>query len=162
MFYLLIILVLNFKQSYSINIKFHENAREDLDHDPETKLDTLPFKCEFKNLSDVVCCRKLPHIQELRLLKKICIELTYVGKETKLNLKFMANGITIYNSALSGNNPPPVCPKIHHGLSVVDICFDFYNVQIKLHKLNVCLALNPRVLRRNIMNINVGCFTFSG
>ncbi|CAL1261010.1 unnamed protein product [Larinioides sclopetarius] len=147
-------------------VKTVELKEIDLDaklaEDIQLEIDSLlPFSCECDNLTRCMCCGRL-EIPRLSLNRESCLRLSYNGDKTALTVTFIVNEKVVFSKTVSANNPPPLCFSYPPGNFLADLCFRFYNVQASLDKLNACLEINPRVLLKKIMTIQVGCFKFGG
>ncbi|CAL1261009.1 unnamed protein product [Larinioides sclopetarius] len=119
----------------------------------------FPFGCKCDNFTRCMCCGRL-EIPSLGIRKKACVRLFYNGDETALTITFLANGKDLFSKKISANNLDPLCFSYPPGNFIVDFCFKFSDIQVKLRKFHFCLEMIPRVLLKKIMTIKVGCFTF--
>lgn len=59
------------------------------------------------------------------------------------------------------HDPPPICLSPAFVQILADLCFDFYDIQVKLDKINVCFRIKPRILGKTVKNLEIGCFTLT-
>ncbi|GIY02873.1 hypothetical protein CEXT_760971 [Caerostris extrusa] len=90
--------------------------------------------------------------------KERCVNLRYSGKTTSLTTTITLDDKTVFNKTISAHNPPPICLSIPGLSKALELCFDFYDLQIMKRKFNVCLRIEPRLIGK-IDPFEVGCLT---
>ncbi|CAL1261011.1 unnamed protein product [Larinioides sclopetarius] len=108
-----------------------------------------------------MCCGHL-EIPRLKIDREACVRLSYNGDKTALTTSFIMNDKVVFSKTISVNNPPPMCFSYPPGNIIADLCFKFYDVQVKLGKLHSCLNLSPRIMMKELMTFKIGCFQFGG
>ncbi|GIX90506.1 hypothetical protein CDAR_74791 [Caerostris darwini] len=116
------------------------------------------FSCKCEKKAGCTCCGKMS-IPIVKFKKKGCVNLRYSGKTTSLTTTIITlDDKTVFNKTISAHNPPPICLSIPGLSKALELCFDFYDLQIMKRKFNVCLRIEPRLIGK-IDPFEVGCLT---
>jgi len=114
---------------------------------------------ECECLKDDCGCCAVIQSNLLHLNDTACLNITYIPATISLSLLLSVDGKVWINETVSALDPD-VCVPIPIIDYVVDVCLQFYNVQINDTDVSGCVKLELEVLDINVGGVDLGCFHF--
>jgi len=110
---------------------------------------------------DCGCCAAVD-IPDISLNVTACAYLTYLPKTMAMAIVLEFDGKVVMNSTVVSLLDPSICvgipiPVVSY---LVQVCFDFYNMDYTSTDVSGCFALGFKVVFITIATVDVGCFSF--
>ncbi|XP_052814552.1 uncharacterized protein LOC128241588 [Mya arenaria] len=151
------------RQAFS---EFIENVHDGLEADK--KLQTLEHALsDLGNVTSCACkgyncgCCVYLSWKAVGLDDTVCVNISYLpAPEYGISVTLTVDGKTYINETVSVRNPPPICIDIPHLKKYASLCVYFNNITVSNKTVQICVAIQARLVRVKVEEIDLGCFRF--
>ncbi|WAR09522.1 hypothetical protein MAR_034598 [Mya arenaria] len=100
-------------------------------------------------------------LQTLEHALSVCVNISYLpAPEYGISVTLTVDGKTYINETVSVRNPPPICIDIPHLKKYASLCVYFNNITVSNKTVQICVAIQARLVRVKVEEIDLGCFRF--